>query len=521
MGLIDFSEVGSQSLGSDSIFSVKPLPSFADVHASSIVEFIEVTLPQGTKSNVKYIVTGVTPVITSVRENIFGNFPSTSTSNILFVNAGLSSVRVDRSGNLQITNANLFNHPDRVSNPGAFPSSVANVTVSNSGVGENEVFYLTIIRSPHPNIVAQEVQNVTIEPYTIGVEVVGTVLLDEVSQFVVQSDPSRIAQPDISAPCVTGIDFELSGLSLEKSSVTRYESFKVLVTLKNVGTNSFDSLPTVDGNGKAIVAERCYPGPSFQVRSFGGTWRRLNSSGAGEHPKLKPGQSKEFVITASLAEFAQVGSYDIRVKLENSSYCNHPDLKDPITKEFIDDNLNNNEVSTTISLVANQTDIPDPPGPKPSSGGGGTSLEPTAEQTSSQVTCIFNDSKSFGLYGFFPSEEFQSDYIETVTQACRVAEKIVWERNQVLETSFSVPYNPDVFVGQTVEVRYREADFSIFGIVKSVGHTFTTGGEVATQVVVRSTEYVFDSLLGSASSEERVDQRQLINVGQSDTLTSF
>jgi len=127
-----------------------------------------------------------------------------------------------------------------------------------------------------------------------------------------------------------------------------------------------------------------------------------------------------------------------------------------------------------------------------------------------KVSCFVEDLNSQQLYGLRPNRrEEQSDFIETETQACRVAEAIIWNRNQVLETSWATTFNPSVKRGQTHRVTNLSKGIDILGIIKSVGHQFDiNSGSVTTEILMRSTEYIFQSALGEINEGEKLDKRQ-------------
>ncbi len=121
-----------------------------------------------------------------------------------------------------------------------------------------------------------------------------------------------------------------------------------------------------------------------------------------------------------------------------------------------------------------------------------------------QVSCLVIDENSKNLYGSRPSvREEQSDFIETQRQACRVAEAILWNRNMVLEKNLTTLFNPGIKRGQTARVTNIGNDIDFQGIVKSVGHQFNVdSGSAITEVLVRCTEYIFQSALGESNSDE-------------------
>lgn len=126
------------------------------------------------------------------------------------------------------------------------------------------------------------------------------------------------------------------------------------------------------------------------------------------------------------------------------------------------------------------------------------------------IAACVEDKTSRGLYSYRPqASDVQSDFIEKQTQAVRVAENILWQSNMVLKDTFQGLYNPAIKRGDTIQVINTQKNINHYGIVKNVGHTYDpSSGKATTQVEVRCTEYVFNSILGITNSDEKVDQRQ-------------
>src|SRR5215204_2674742 len=133
---------------------------------------------------------------------------------------------------------------------------------------------------------------------------------------------------------------------------------------------------------------------------------------------------------------------------------------------------------------------------------------PNPKQT--QLVVVVNDLTSQGLYGILKGPEYESDYIETVRQATRVGEQIIFQANQVISISFTIPYDPRVKRGKTIRVQtLLSGGFTFHGLVKAVGHTFdSNSGQVITQISARCLEYKFASSLTTFDINERLDQRQ-------------
>lgn len=107
------------------------------------------------------------------------------------------------------------------------------------------------------------------------------------------------------------------------------------------------------------------------------------------------------------------------------------------------------------------------------------------------------DTDSIALYGARRGPEYQSDLVETVLQAKRVAEQIIWQTNQMIECQFSLPYNPELDRGQTLRLNSENEGVDIWGLIKSVGHHFDVKtGQVSTQVVMLAPEFVMTSQIG-------------------------
>ncbi len=129
-----------------------------------------------------------------------------------------------------------------------------------------------------------------------------------------------------------------------------------------------------------------------------------------------------------------------------------------------------------------------------------------------QISCFVKDDNSKALYGQRLSQnEEQSDFIETQRQACRVAESIIRDQNQVIEINFILPFRPAINRGQTIRVQNLAKGIDLHGIVKSYAHTFDTDtATVTTQVTLRTTEYAFRTSLITLTNgfEEIIDLRQ-------------
>lgn len=126
------------------------------------------------------------------------------------------------------------------------------------------------------------------------------------------------------------------------------------------------------------------------------------------------------------------------------------------------------------------------------------------------ISACITDKQSIELYGERPSvTEIQSDFIETQNQAIRVGEAFLWNRNQVLGLRLVTLFNPSIKRGVTIQVTNAAGEITFLGIVKSVGHSFSiTQGSVITEVLARTTEYIFQSFLGETNVDEKLDERQ-------------
>lgn len=113
-----------------------------------------------------------------------------------------------------------------------------------------------------------------------------------------------------------------------------------------------------------------------------------------------------------------------------------------------------------------------------------------------QIYALVEDLTSQELYGVRPNE-YQSDLIETVTQAQRVGEQIIWQSNMTVQCQLSVPYNPQLLIGQTIRVHSDNEGIDMTGILKNFSHsTSTVTGLATTQLVIALPEYIFESALG-------------------------
>lgn len=139
--------------------------------------------------------------------------------------------------------------------------------------------------------------------------------------------------------------------------------------------------------------------------------------------------------------------------------------------------------------------------------------EPYQPPEETQLSVRVTDATSQALYGALPGPEFESEYIENTRQATRVAEQIIWQSNQTIILTFSIPYNPTIRRGQTIGVQsslYAADNFiiSFTALVKSYSHVFdANSGEVTTQIVARGSEYVFVSSLSESDPTETIDLR--------------
>ena len=134
---------------------------------------------------------------------------------------------------------------------------------------------------------------------------------------------------------------------------------------------------------------------------------------------------------------------------------------------------------------------------------------PEETQLSVRVTDLISQS----LYGILVGSEFESEYIETIRQAIRVGEQIIWQSNQTLIFAFSIPFDPSIRRGDTIGIQsslYALEGFILdsVALVKSVSHVFDSqSGAVTTQIIARGTEYIFQSSLVPSDPTENIDQR--------------
>jgi len=126
------------------------------------------------------------------------------------------------------------------------------------------------------------------------------------------------------------------------------------------------------------------------------------------------------------------------------------------------------------------------------------------------VSASIEDLQSKELYGDrLSSSELQSDFIETQVQAIRVGEALLWNKNRVIEARFLTLFNPSVKRGSTIQVLNINNNIIFQGVVKTVGHLFDIGaGDAVTEIIATTTEYVFQSFLGTTQPDEKLDQRQ-------------
>ncbi len=138
-----------------------------------------------------------------------------------------------------------------------------------------------------------------------------------------------------------------------------------------------------------------------------------------------------------------------------------------------------------------------------------SSLVQNITEIEEQICCRVEDPNSKILYGDRPAtSDLQSDFVETQLQACRVAENLIWQQNKVLEVSFAIPFRPAIRRGQTIRVLIPQKNIDFLGIIKTFQHSFNFDqATVITRIQATTTEYVFNSGVGSKNSQDKIDLR--------------
>jgi hypothetical protein len=500
MPLENFMVVQGHS-GSTTI-SLSALPSRLELQANEeVYKVLEFELPAGSKSELSVRVLGKTPD-TMLVQNSLQLFEITDSIDVIYFLPGLFALEVNPDGSPIITNVNESSH--RFRSEGGFPSSVQGITVANNGQVSDTLLVVTIIRHPklvvrqpgivfNPPLPQEPIDFVSVPSFSISAAVTGKLFVEEIPTPPAEedaTDENDDIQEDPGRSLITDLDISLEVfrlLAIEVDSDTKF--FLATARARNISAVT----PT-----SGIIFK------FFRVDPDLGNIFMVSQSAL----VIEPGQFRGVTVglklrTALDFEPIPFGTHTIRCEI--SSIGDSTEIQ-------TDADTTNNARTASIKLLAPGepfTVLPPPSTTGGSSGVNGNNLTP--EPTGDQVNVVVDDQNSQSLYDIQPGDEFQSNYIETNVQAVRVAENIIWQKNQIIVVTFTLPYNPDLKRGQSVSLNFERAGFSILALVKSIGHTFTGDNNrgASTQVVCRATEYIFESSLAELG-DEVLDRRQQV-----------
>lgn len=290
--------------------------------------------------------------------------------------------------------------------------------------------------------------------------------------------PATVPPPPPPAPSTPTIETTLPDLRvsdieiLPGTTLERGQIFSVFVSISNDGTADCLSNFNVFIILKDITGNRTF----LKQATVGG----LNKSA----------QKTVEVIGALLSTNARLGNSIIEVSIDPGN-------------GVVESSKLNNISSITVNITDPNGNTSNPPtstGPSPPRLG---------DPSETQVSQIVDDSNSQALYGILSGPEFQSDYIETVTQCIRVAENIIWEHNNTIIITMNIPFDPTMRKGKTgAVVSAKGKGFYSVGIIRDFSHKFNIeSGEVYTQIRITATEYIFQSILGGIDRAALIDQR--------------
>jgi hypothetical protein len=505
---------GSAGLSTNRQLVIDPVPTLPQVHATAAITFVEFVVPAGGKSEVTLNILNASSSGSST-DPVVKRSPqivtATETIDLIYLLEGLHALRIDANGVITITEVNDVGHPLRQQFPDSFPNSVRNRTVSPNGQVSDTLFIATVIRAPRtPRTIQPSVGGAPIAPpydavlipaYSFAAYIDGKIFVETLESPPAEEDETPVVQSDQGPALSPDLDYQLEIFRAISSGEVTSDTINFIVTV------SVKNISAVNGDGVAINFFRVDPTLGDVFLTSGGILG------------LSPGERRSISTGLRLRASSDIapipaGNHIIKAQLGNTIIPNVA----PVA--YSDANSENDSRTITMRLLG--------PGespsvlPPPSASGSGSSNDISPFPTGNQVNVVVDGVNSQSLYGIQPGDEFQSNWIETNVQAIRVAESIIWQKNQVLTASFTVPYNPDVRRGMTVSLRLDRINFSMLGLVKTVGHTFS-GSEnrpASTQVVMRATEYIFESSLAELGLE-RFDERQVISVDSLIALASF
>lgn len=290
----------------------------------------------------------------------------------------------------------------------------------------------------------------------------------------------------------TSIDF---GNVVRNSSRPAYRTISII----NTGPSAVGFFP----NG---VASTTSPNPvddSFSFTIFGSRGGTLNSGGSAQ-------------VYVQISTFASVGShnsilyiiealggpplaiYPVNLTFTVTPEASPPPPNAPTPPPTDQPPATCDQPPGTCPAGYTQAPVcPDPAAPPDNTCTPPVVVPPPGPPSEKTVSGFIYNSDSGALYGVRQGTEYQSDLIETPTQAQRVAEQIIWQSSQIIEAHFSVPFNPELFKGKTLRLKSALEGVDMTGIIKSIGHQFDVkSGLATTQIVLLASEYLFNSQIG-------------------------
>jgi hypothetical protein len=518
---------GNNVIGTAATFPIDPVPTLPVVHgtqkrvasltastAERRVAYLFFDVPAGDKSEVSLNVLSKTPSTVTVKRTP-SPIETFSGIDVIYLLEGLHALTIDANGRITITNVNEATHAFRQQFPTAFPSEVDGITIANNGQVSDTLFVATVIRHPQPPATIQPTTGgvpsappfdaVAFENYTIAASIEGKVFVETLESPPAEEDDKPAVQPDQGPPLTPDLDLAItvfrSTTTGEIDSDTKF--FLGVVNVKNVSA--------VSTPGVAVNYFRIDPdlGDVFLTSSTIGTLSPGQSKGVSTGLRLRTTKDFQPLVPGNHIIKAQLGNVVLPGTIKTTAYS--------------DAESSNDSRTITMKLLA-PGEVPTvlPPPSASGSGGSGSSNNFSPTPTGDQINVVVDDINSQSIYEIQPGDEFQSNWIETNIQATRVAESIIWQKNQVIVVSCTVPYNPDLRRGLTVSFRVNRIGFRIMGLVKTVGHTFsgTEDRPASTQVIIRATEYIFESSLAQLG-QEVFDRRQKVLVDSPTALSSI
>lgn len=503
--LVEITDLGSAS-------------AFAQSSNGPIVSYhsVQIGYKESNVADVNVEAIGLSSKIT-VKKNRFGFIPISLDSSLIILNPGLCIATKSSSAvGIVIENVNDPNHPIRQDGTTVpFPSRIQTdpVDIGEDGVGRDTdyvFFYFTVIVIPNTQVTAEGTDVTVTADLAESLWAVGpsgsfsytnfitwVKLYPPVSGEPSPSDPNDPNVPDVTPEASSTGDYAILEFNLLTIGVAVGGVYDVFIRIRN---NSL-TIPTASEIPRIKITQKhtrtLYAGDQivyiFKTRFF--------------TKVLNPLETKDYVVRLQLGALTDsllaTNNVTIRAEFESQDRYGIAASSTLLQPEDIsvfsdyDTVSGNNSKDLTFTATSSLT-----------------LTTPTGDGTTTinQIQATFIDLISQALYSKLPGEEYTSEYIETIRQAYRVAERIVWESNKTIYISFSMPYNPDIKRNMTAEVSYSRIGLQIRGLIINYGHTIQNDGICSTQVTIRATEYVFQSYLGEINLNERLDERQAINI---------